>query len=517
MNKRVVGALVLLVLGLIVIAGLYYALPLLLDKEQRETSNAKDTRGSISLALDNWTGYFILRSPEMKQQLRRQGWLLKIEDDNSDLPGRMKKLSEGQLDFAVATIDSYILNAMKLNYPGIIISVIDESKGGDAILARKEKVSNLDQIKANPDLRVAYTPDSPSHFLAKATSYHFNIPELLPKDKFKIETKGSEEALKKLLAGKTDIAILWEPDVSKALRNKEIVKILGTEDTERLIVDVLLVSRKFSKENPSTVKQFLSTYFQVLKLYSDDLPLLTKHLMQDSGLPEESVVPMLKGVRWVNLTENCERWFGISSPGMKGDEDIISTIESTVGVLKAAGDFNSSPLPNGDPYRIVYSNYLEELFLKGISGFTAKKGAETENSLEAKFSSLSPAEWDKLKEIRTLKVDVNFQHGDSQLDLLAREAVDKSVEMLKHYPHFRVIIRGHTDTRGDPEENIKMSQERADTVAKYLEVTYSINSNRLRAIGLGGTKPLTKEPGETLRKWSYRLPRVELVLVREEL
>jgi outer membrane protein OmpA-like peptidoglycan-associated protein len=517
MNKRIVGALALLVIGLLGILGLYYAWPRIMDREQRQTSNAKDTQGSISIALDNWTGYFILRSPEMKQQLRRQGWLLKVEDDNSDLPGRMKKLAEGQIDFAVATIDSYILNAIKLNYPGVIVAVIDESKGGDAILARKEKVSNLDQVKTVPDLRIAFTPDSPSHFLAKAAAFHFNVPELLPKDKFKIETKGSEEALKKLLAGKTDIAVLWEPDVSKALRNKDIVKILGTEDTERLIVDVLLVSRKFSKDRPDTVKQFLSTYFQVLKLYSEDLPLLTKHLMQETTLPEDSVIPMLKGVKWVNLTENCERWFGISSPGMKGDEDIISTIESTVGVLKSAGDFANSPLPNGDPYRIIYSTYLEELFLKGTSGFASKKGKESENSLEAKFAPLDEAQWDKLKEIRTLKVDVNFQHGDSQMDLMAREAVDKSVDMLKHYPHFRVIIRGHTDTRGDPGENVKMSQERADTVAKYLQVTYSIDPNRLRAIGLGGTKPLPKTPGETLRSWAYRLPRVELVLVREEL
>lgn len=515
MNKRIVGALLLLVLGILVILGAYYMLPRLLEREQVQTSDAKETQGSIRIALDNWTGYFILRSPELKQQLRRQGWLLKVEDDKSDLAGRMKKLADGQIDFAVATVDSYILNAMKYNYPGVIISVIDESRGGDAILARKEKVANLDEVKAKSDLKIAFTPDSPSHFLAKAAAYHFNVPELLPRDnKYKIETKGSEEALKKLLSGKTDIAILWEPDVSKALQNKNVVKILGTEDTERLIVDVLIVNRKFSKDRPDVVKMFLDSYFRVLKNYSDDPALLTKHLIQDTGLPEESVVPMLKGVRWVNLTENCEKWFGISPPGMTSEEGLIATIESTIVVLKSAGDFSSSPLPNGDPYRIVYSKYLEEAFGSGPS---SNLGPKVENSLEAKFTPLKPAQWDKLKEVRTLKVDVNFQHGDSELTLLSKEAVDKSVEMLKHYPRFRVVIRGHTDTRGDNDANVKMSQERADTVAKYLDVTYHIDPNRLHPIGLGGTKPLPRLPGETLRAWSYRLPRVELVLVREEL
>ena len=76
------------------------------------------------------------------------------------------------------------------------------------------------------------------------------------------------------------------------------MKILGTQDTERLIVDVLLVNRKFSQENPNVVKILLSTYFRVLKAYSEDPKLLEKQLTQETGLPEDSVARMLRGVRW---------------------------------------------------------------------------------------------------------------------------------------------------------------------------------------------------------------------------
>lgn len=520
MNRRIIGAILLLIIGVVAIVGTWYLLPRLQDRQQRSTSDAKKTQGNISIALDNWVGYFILRSPEMKQQMRRQGWLLKVEDDNSDLPGRMKKLADGEIDFAVATIDSYILNAAKLNFPGVIIAVIDESKGGDAILARKEKASNLDQIKSSVDLRIAFTPDSPSHFLAKAAAYHFNVPALVPHGKSRIETKGSEEASKKLTSGKADVAILWEPDVSKALQDNDIVKILGTEDTERLIVDVLLVSRKFSRENPDVVKLLLSTYFRVLKSYTEDGKLLEKHLSQETDLPEDSVTRMLRGVRWANLTENCEKWFGISPSGIRGDEDLISTIESTIGILINSNDFKSSPLPNEDPYRIIYSKYLEDLYLKGFPGFTPQKtqGKSSGNSLETKFSALDSNGWDRLKEVGTLKIDpIAFQHGEVELQLLAKQTVDKSVEMVKHYPNFRIVIRGHTDVRGDPEENRKLSQERADNVAKYLQVVYNVDPNRIRAVGLGGSSPLPRLSGETLREWNYKLPRVELILVREDI
>ena len=73
------------------------------------------------------------------------------------------------------------------------------------------------------------------------------------------------------------------------------------------------------------------------------------------------------------MTENCEKWFGVSSSGIRGDEDIVSTIESTIGILISWNDFKSSPFHNGDPYRIIYSKYLEDLFLKGFSGFTSQR------------------------------------------------------------------------------------------------------------------------------------------------
>ena len=205
--------------------------------EQRATTDAAKTKGKIVVALDNWVGYFILRSPEMEEAMRRTGYILICEDDQADYARRMDRLKDGDIDLAVATVDSFILNGSPRNYPGAIVMVIDESKGGDAILARAGKVAGLDALKGADDIRVAFTPNSPSHHLAKAAADHFSVPELLPRGKLRMETSGSGDAADKLLAGRTDVAVCWEPDVSRALGEKGIVKLLGTEDTERLIVE----------------------------------------------------------------------------------------------------------------------------------------------------------------------------------------------------------------------------------------------------------------------------------------
>ncbi len=522
MNRNVVGAALIVILVVLGALGVKFFLPYFEKSQQRATTDASKTKGKIVVALDNWVGYFILRSPEMENAMRRAGYILICEDDQADYGRRMDRLKAGEIDFAVATVDSFILNGSARNYPGAIIMVIDESKGGDAILARKKKVPGLDAMKGRDDIRVAFTPNSPSHHLAKAAADHFSVPELTPHGKLRIETNGSQKAMEKLLAGQTDVAICWEPDVSRALADKGIVKLLGTEDTERLIVDILVAGRKTLQKKPEVVQLLINTYFRVLKKYRENTDLLTEEVKKETGLSKTAVAAMLKGVQWVNFGENCEKWFGISAPGQYADEGLVETIAASAQILVNAGDFSTSPIPDDDPYRLTSSRFLETLFARGLSGSFSTRtgppgGAGAIDSLETPFAPLGESQWDKLKEVGTLKVEpIVFQQGATELDLIAKKVVDQVVERLKHYPNFRIVIKGHTDIRGDRHQNAALSKERADAVARYLQVVYNIDSNRLRAVGRGGDEPLPQLPGETRRAWMYRLPRVELVLVRED-
>ncbi|MFH1153223.1 MAG: phosphate ABC transporter substrate-binding/OmpA family protein [Pseudomonadota bacterium] len=520
MNRKLIGALLLFLISSIAIGLVWFFLPKVTDTFQKTTSDATKTKGKIVIAMDNWIGYFPLRSPEMKSLMRKAGWILVCEDDNADYDTRMRRLKDGDIDFAVATVDSYILNAKKYDFPGIIVSVIDESKGGDAILAVKTRVASLDAMKKKAGIRVAFTPNSPSHHLAKAAADHFNVSELLPTGDLRIETDGSEAARDKLLAGKADVAILWEPDVSRALAHEGIIKILGTEDTQRLIVDILVARRSLIKKSPELVKQILGNYFRALKKYKDNPELLREHIKDETQLPDDTVKAMLQGISWANFSDNCEQWFGIAAPGSYSDEGLIDTIHSTTGILMNSGDFSSNPIPGDDPYRLTNSVFLEELFGQGISGFTtpgsSPSGAGGIDSLGARFSPLEDGAWKALREVGTLKVDpIVFQQGTDELGLLARQVIDQAVERVRHYPNFRIRIKGHSGTRGDPDENLKLSQNRADAVMRYLVVVHGMDPNRLRSMGMGGTEPLARDADESKRSHDYRLPRVEMVLVRE--
>ena len=62
-----------------------------------------------------------------------------------------------------------------------------------------------------------------------------------------------------------------------------------------------------------------------------------------------------------------------------------------------------------------------------------------------------------------------------------------------------VEIQGHTDNVGKEDDNLKLSQERADEVKKYL-ISKGIEESRVTAKGYGATMPIADnatEPGKS--------------------
>ncbi|MDH5477731.1 MAG: phosphate ABC transporter substrate-binding/OmpA family protein [Nitrospinota bacterium] len=517
MNKHVKGALAFLLLGMAAMIGFYYLSPMLLEQKQVQTSDAAHEKGSITIGMDNFVGYFPICSPDMKKRMLASGYLLRCVDDKANYNQRMAALKSGELNFAVGTVDSLIFTGPRHGFPGTIIAVLDESKGVDAIVARDDEVGNLDDLKTKTDLKIAVTPDSPSSHFLKAVGVHFGIPTLLDRQgDWRVDADGSADALRKLLDGSVSAAVLWEPDVSRAVAQKGIKKILGTDQTSKLIVDILMVNRRFSESNPEVVEIFLSNYFRSLKLYKQNEAALIQQMSEYARIDEAQAKSILKGLRWINLHDNATQWFGVSSAGSAGAYGLFDTIEATTHILVDYGDFKSSPLPDADPRRITLSTPLIKLFNQGMAGSIDLAKSAVVEAPSDDFAPLSEAQWAALRDVGTLKVrPILFIRGSARLSLEGKEQLDKAVEALKSYPSFRIRVEGHTNPRGDAAANKELSQKRAEAVSQYLNVTYRIDPNRIQAVGLGPERPLPRASGEAQRAYFERLSRVELHLMAE--
>ncbi len=95
-----------------------------------------------------------------------------------------------------------------------------------------------------------------------------------------------------------------------------------------------------------------------------------------------------------------------------------------------------------------------------------------------------------LKETVAITVNVLF---DTASDLVKPEfdgEVKRVADFLEQYEGTKVVIEGHTDTRGSNAMNKTLSQKRADSVAKVLVSKFGIDAARVKAVGFGEEQPL---------------------------
>ena len=89
----------------------------------------------------------------------------------------------------------------------------------------------------------------------------------------------------------------------------------------------------------------------------------------------------------------------------------------------------------------------------------------------------------------TFDSGILFDTGRSNLNTVSRESLAKFANSLKANPETDVTIYGHTDNTGSRDVNVRLSNERAESVAKFL-IDNSINGSRLTTEGKASDEPV---------------------------
>jgi outer membrane protein OmpA-like peptidoglycan-associated protein len=89
----------------------------------------------------------------------------------------------------------------------------------------------------------------------------------------------------------------------------------------------------------------------------------------------------------------------------------------------------------------------------------------------------------------TLSGNVLFASGKSALLPGAQSSLDQVAEALKTQDDTKMLIEGHTDSRGNDAANMALSKARADSVQSYL-VSRGLPPERITTNGLGPSRPV---------------------------
>lgn len=104
----------------------------------------------------------------------------------------------------------------------------------------------------------------------------------------------------------------------------------------------------------------------------------------------------------------------------------------------------------------------------------------------------------------TVLDSIHFETGRADIKPESHGLLDQVAQMIKANPDIKVRVEGHTDDTGPHDLNMRLSQERADSVRNYL-VQKGVAPQRIRAVGYGPDKPIVKGTTDEARGKNRRV------------
>lgn len=441
------------------------------------TSSSHSYQHTIKLGLDGFSGYALLRSPELTSQLRKAKIKLEMVDDGANYSERMNALADGRLQMAAFPIDALLsAAATRKVLPATVVAIIDETRGADAILAYKERYPNIDSLNRS-DTRFVLVGGSPSETLFRVLLHDFKLDQVSPKSI--VSVSSAEEVFKRYrnaAPGGNEVFVTWEPYISQMKTNDAMSVLLDTSKQSGYIVDALVVSRDFLIKNEPVVKQVLEEYFRALYNANEKNQLvdLVEADAKATGSPitRAQATDLVKGIQWKNTQENFAH-FGLVPSAVPQVDDMFDRVKRVLAATKA--------FPN-DATEIDGTKLFTERVLRLLSdgGFHPGVSKEEVRGGTA-LPQLTEAQWEKLAPVGTLSSPpLVFARGRAQLTEASQVVLDELVDKLASWPSYYVKVVGNAGSIGDPEVNRKLAAQRAASAVEYLQGK-GVPAERLKA------------------------------------
>jgi len=115
---------------------------------------------------------------------------------------------------------------------------------------------------------------------------------------------------------------------------------------------------------------------------------------------------------------------------------------------------------------------------------------ELRHAIAASESASIRREQDILR--ATFKGEAYFDYNSSRLKPGVYSELKRISDILIKYPHSRIEVAGHTDTKGSEEYNLDLSKQRAEVVANQL-IYNGVSAQRIMAVGYGKSRPISSD------------------------
>ena len=160
------------------------------------------------------------------------------------------------------------------------------------------------------------------------------------------------------------------------------------------------------------------------------------------------------------------------------DKDGVPDTQDKCPDVAGSDKYNGCPIPDTDKDGV---NDEEDKCPK-TKGVASNKGCPAINK-------------EVIQKVESMTKSIHFKYKSVLLLPSSKRVLNHLVKILKDNPELNVLIEGHVSEDGNPENHDKLSYARAYSVKVYFE-SKGISPFRLKAVGLGATKPLAKGNSE---------------------
>lgn len=263
-------------------------------------SEAPSKLPEVRLGLSTWIGFAPLYVAKEKGFFEKEGAsvdLLLMEG----VAERRSALAAGKIQGFVSTVDTHVVTAAS-GVPAVQVLALDDSYGGDGIVALKEIQSLRDLVGRNVAVQ---TDGGASYFWFL---YLLEKEGISPSEiQFQSMTAGDAGAA--FVAGKVDAAVTWQPWLSRAEKTTFGHVLLKSDATPGVIADTLAMRKDFVESRPEAVRAIVAAWFDALD-YIEANPQESYDIMAKAmGVTPEEFQRQLSDIRWYDRAMN-QAYFG---------------------------------------------------------------------------------------------------------------------------------------------------------------------------------------------------------------
>lgn len=281
-KKRVLA--VLMALAVIV-----FSLSACSNKKEESNENVPFT-----LAFSTWVGYGPFFIAQEKGYFEKYGINPKITiiDDESQFAAA---LASDAIQSLAHVLDREVISAAN-DVEEKVVLALDQSSGGDGIVASKEIQSPKDLVGKT----IALDQSSTSYFFFLTVLDAYGLSQ----DDMTIKDMGADAAGTAFVEGEVDAAVTWEPWLTNAGEREGGHLLVSSADFPGTIVDVVSFNQKFVDANPEAIKGLCQAWFDAVEYYKENPEEGNKIIASGLGITQEEVSDMVTGVTFYGKAEN---------------------------------------------------------------------------------------------------------------------------------------------------------------------------------------------------------------------